>query len=233
MAALTSGKLTAASPPETSAQTHGLHRWLERSLAPACSRCVARPDCEAFREGGTCALAERAQADLVAQVMELPHVRPEDYRLAREFAKTAVALDIVDAYVGATSPFLPGAEAGFVELQPVMRDRARLSAQLRALAGDLGLSPAARARLRVSGRILHPLHQAVLDAEKERAAAVDAEFTTTDSDTPEARMAGLGRDSTDGAPDDAPEGPDASQAVLGARDDGLCAGDEDKEGGAD
>jgi hypothetical protein len=168
----------AVSPPETAALKHQTDRFLDRALAPACDRCVIKEACGEFREGGTCILAERQQAQIEEQVMALPQVLPQDMPLVREFAKVATAIGIVDRYVAHASPFLPGAESGYIEPQPVMALRLRLTAQLRALASDLGLSPIARTRL-ASSRDVEKLLTLLRDLDKpEDAETVDAEFET-------------------------------------------------------
>jgi len=133
--------------PETAALTHQGNRWMGRALAPACDRCADRTRCEAFTEGGTCRLAEEQQADLMACIMALPHIRPEHEPLARAYCRDAVFIEIVSRYLGATSPFLPGADNGYLEAQPVIIEYGRAVGRMAKTADALGLTPAARARL--------------------------------------------------------------------------------------
>jgi len=220
--------------PGQAALTHQGYRWWQgamanAALAPACDRCIAKDTCDQFTPGGTCAPAEEEQAALVAEVMALDHVRPQDHRLVREWAKVAVALDIVDAYIGRTSPFLPGADAGFLECQPVLQWRAQLSAALSRLAGELGLSPAARSRLATSkDRPLHPLERVILEADRqdqlERAGAVDAEW----EDEPDDQDADTDPDEGDGDADQTP--PQGDTGDGGGED--PQGGTEDAPGGA-
>lgn len=134
--------------PETQRLTHQAHRWLGRALAPSCDHCADREHCEAFEAGGTCRLAEQEQADLYAAVMSLPHVRPEQAPLVRAYCRDAVFVEIVARYLGATSPFLPGAEkAAYVEGQPVLKNYSAAVARMLKTAEALGLTPAARNRL--------------------------------------------------------------------------------------
>ena len=183
--ATVTGNLTV--PPGEAALTHQSHRFLAHALAPACSRCVVNGPCERFTEGGTCSLAEEAQAEVLAGVLALPHVQDEDLPLCREYAKTVVGLAIVDRYLAATSPFLPGAESGYLESQPVLKTRQGLSSALVRLAGELGLSPASRHRLRSDpdngaagelGRVLAEVRRAEA---KEKAATLDADFTAEEA----------------------------------------------------
>lgn len=133
--------------PETAALSHQGNRWMGRALAPACDRCADRTRCEAFTEGGTCRLAEEQQADLMACIMALPHIRPEHEPLARAYCRDAVFVEIVVRYLGAVSPFLPGSDTGYLEGQPVLTEYHRAVGRMQKAADALGLTPAARVRL--------------------------------------------------------------------------------------
>jgi len=178
------------SPPETAALKHQTFRWLHRGLAPSCSKCALRDSCPEFREekGASCVLAEREHAAIVAEVMALPWAQEGDRHLALSFAKVTVGLNIIDAYLSVESPFLPGAPA-YIEPQPILATRANLLSSQVKLAAQLGLSPAARARLQAdpdrgpASGILRAF--AELEAEdreaRERAQALDAEFVAEDT----------------------------------------------------
>lgn len=136
-------------PDPRAATVHGAHTFLTRSICPPCRLCVARGDCEGFRPGdATCQLAEAYQADTAAAIMDLPQIQVEDRPLVLEFSKVATALSIIDRYIAHASPLLPGTDDGVLEAQPVMKTRASLSNQLVKLADVLGLSPAARMKLK-------------------------------------------------------------------------------------
>ena len=172
------------------AVTHGATRFLSRAIAPPCSKCLAKGECDRYQDGQTCVVAEEYQAEVTAQIMALPHLQPEDRPLASEYAKQATALAIIDHYLAHAGPFLPGAEAGLVEAQPVLKLRTTISMVLVRLASELGLSPAARARLKTGGPGHSPgseLARAIAEltaqeAERRRAGALDAGFEeVTDS----------------------------------------------------
>jgi len=175
------------SPPETAACKHQLYRFLDRGLWPVCARCAAREDCPDKTEGGVCGPAQAAQESIFRQVMELPHVRPEDAGLVAEYAKLTVACEIVDLHV-ARAGLVLSSEGEPVAAQPILGERLRLSAALRALAGDLGLSPAARSRLRQDpdrgpGAEMARLVRAAREAEEaERREVVDGDFSAEEDD---------------------------------------------------
>ena len=134
--------------PETAALTHQGRRWLGRALAPSCDHCADRGNCEAYTAGGTCSLAEQEQAELHAAVTALPHIRPEQEPLVRAYVRDAVFCEIIVRYLGATSPFLPGADkAAYIEGQPVLPYYNAAVARMLKAADALGLTPAARNRL--------------------------------------------------------------------------------------
>jgi len=133
--------------PETAALTHQGRRWMNRALAPSCNHCADRERCEAYAEGGTCRLAEEQQAELIERIMALPQIRPEHEALVRAYVRDAVLVEILARYIGATSPLLPGADRGYLELQPALNDYGKAVSRMQKLAAELGLTPAARARL--------------------------------------------------------------------------------------
>jgi hypothetical protein len=168
--------------PATAALTHQGRRWLGRALAPSCDHCADRNNCEAYTAGGTCALAEQEQADLYAAVTALPHIRPEQAPLVRAYCRDAVFVEIVARYLGATSPFLPGADAAaYIEGQPILKGYSAAVARMTKTADALGLTPAARSRLGLDaegrpqgiGRLLSAAWEPVENAEEGSAHADD------------------------------------------------------------
>jgi hypothetical protein len=136
--------------PEAARLSHQAERFLGRAIAPSCDHCLANETCEAFRPGGTCLLAEARQAEVLDAVMAEAQITPALEPLALEYAKTATAVQIIDTYLAHGSPFLPGAPA-YIEPQPVMTMRTKLSSRMQSLAAELGLTPAAKARLARDG----------------------------------------------------------------------------------
>jgi len=177
-------------PQDEAALTHQAHRWLSRGLAPSCGQCIAKNDCEQFREGGTCILAETAQAEVLAAVQAEVEVTPAALPVAREYAKAAIGLQVIDTYLAHGSPFLPGAPQ-YLEPQPVVKWRSTLSSRLQSLAAELGLTPAARARLKTdpdrgpAGALAALLVEVRKAEEKERAATVEADFTAEEVASPD------------------------------------------------
>jgi len=171
------------SPPEKLAATkHGLGRFLSSAIAPPCRVCIARTTCDRFRDGdATCIVAEEYQAQVIADLMVLPQIQAEDEPIVREYSKWATALLILDKYIANASPLLPGSDQGFVDVQPALKERVKISSHLLKCADALGLSPAARAKLKVSDRKdnLPAIYAAALAAASEarNAGAVDADFT--------------------------------------------------------
>lgn len=167
--------------------THGLKRWLTRTTAPPCRFCVAKDDCEAFsadREA-TCRLAETYQAAIIDEVLALPQVDPaQDRGIVLEYAKTMTALAIVDSYLSHVGMFRDS--KGAHDVQPVYRERTRLSQSLLRLAAELGLTPASRARLGVGkDGTLDKLASALETMNARQAAAttagaIDAEYSAND-----------------------------------------------------
>jgi len=162
-------------------------------------------------------------AQVERDLRALPGILPQDAGLCAEYARLLVLRDVIDLHTAnAAGVFLPGADKGYIEAQPIMDLLLRLSARLQALANDLGLSPAARSRLRTDpdrgpgARIADVFRQLEDEdrAEREKAQALDAEFTTADQDGPQGAQA-------DGAGVDAPEdAEDAHAPAMAAGEDG-------------
>jgi len=185
---------------------HGANRWMKKSLAPACRFCIARDKCAAYQDGGSCTLAENYQEDLLAAVQAEVTLTPASTPIALEYAKVCVALQIIDTYLGgdAGNMFMPGYPS-YIELQPVFRERLRLSARMQDLARELGLTPSARARLKAQERENAGDILAAALAEVKRSEPVrEGEFEPV---TPEAGEVGIdGRDAGDGTGDGTGDG---------------------------
>ena len=175
-------------PPEEASLTHQGRRFLNRALAPSCRMCIVRDECEAYVDGGTCRLAEEAQAEIQESIMALPHIDPvQDLELVRQYAKLSVFVAIVDRYLSAQSPFLPGADgSGFVQAQPILRERMAAIGTLARLASELGLTPLARKRLQAdtergpAAAIAQVFAEAAKLEKASREKALEGEFEAAD-----------------------------------------------------
>ena len=146
-ARMLAGLRTGRGAPELARLSHQGRRWMERSLAPSCDACIARATCDAFEAGATCAIAEAHQEALLEAVRAEVETTPAIEPLVREYCKLVVGLGIIDTYIAHGSPFLRGAPA-YLEEQPVFGLRLRMSGRMEALADKLGISPAAKFRMR-------------------------------------------------------------------------------------
>ena len=146
-ARMLAGLRTGRGAPELARLSHQGRRWMERSLAPSCDACIARATCDAFEAGATCAIAEAHQEALLEAVRPEVDTTPALEPLVREYCKLVVGIGIIDTYIAHGSPFLPGAPA-YLEEQPVFGLRLRMSGRMEALADKLGLTPAAKHRMR-------------------------------------------------------------------------------------
>jgi hypothetical protein len=121
------------------------------ALAQPCARCHFAGRCDRFEEGATCVVAREYQAELEAELMGLEHVREQDALVVHNLSVTATGLRIVDEYIAAVGPFRVD-EEGNVSLQTALTDwREKLSRSLVQMADALGLTPRARAQLKLGG----------------------------------------------------------------------------------
>ena len=148
--------------PQTAALSHQGYRFLAHSdtkglgLLPLCKHCVLKDKCPEYsaEEGAVCAPARAAQERLLGQLLSLEQIDPvQDLPLVLEYVKSAIFLQIVDKYVTEAGIFLPGAEEGYLEWQPVLKTRWTCANSMAKISDKLGLNPVARARLKLEGRL--------------------------------------------------------------------------------
>jgi hypothetical protein len=119
--------------------------------AMLCDRCCLRDKCEAFREGGECAIErgyiERRGAQLQAALLEAG----EDAELQEPLIAAALIAEVrlarAQRFLSVAGEFLPGAQDGFLEFQPAAKQLPALIRSAQQSLDCLNLSPQARARL--------------------------------------------------------------------------------------
>ena len=167
--------------PGQAALTHQAVRWQKSGLFPLCRKCILRKKCEVYDEEDedkTCPLAQEAYDHLIESIRALPQIQPEDLPLVVEYARQSIFVQIIDTWIGEAGPFLPGAEEGFLEPQPVLTGlRYTAAGHIARLSDRLGLNPAARAKLKASGKLaeLNPMTAAIIaiDVEDQKEAETD------------------------------------------------------------
>ena len=172
-------------PQPWGAQTHGLFTWTTRGVGPICNKCPVKDECPAYADGARCRIAAEKLQALVEATMKEPHIQQSDMPTVVEYARAVVGLDIAALHLDAAGPFLPGADKGFLDVQPAQQWRLKLAALELKLAAELGLTPMARHRLKSSidskgaGATLAAAlgELAQQEAEARKAGAVDADFT--------------------------------------------------------
>ena len=200
-ARMLAGLRTGNGRPELARLSHQTRRWLERSMSPCCDRCVGRATCDLYQAGGTCVIAEQYQADLLAALECEVEITPALRPVATEYARIATALAIAQVFLAQAGPFLPGAENGYIEGQPILQRRDGWSSRLQSLANDLGLTPAAKHRMRANEKTTAGDILAAALAEAKRGEPVrEGEFEPI----PEGQE--VGADGTDAEPGDAGTG---------------------------
>lgn len=170
--------------PDLAGLTHQGDRWMKHAMAPACDRCMARGDCGQYQQGGTCVLAEAYQADVMAALEAEVDVTPALRPLAEQYAHLATAVKIVDLWIARSSPFLPGAEGGYLEGQPIMAQRDKWVSRMQALANDLGLTPAAKHRMKAEKQqdAGANLAKALVELQREQPPVLEGDFEVSSSD---------------------------------------------------
>ena len=151
----------------------------------ACDRCPLRERCDRHDAGARCALEAEYVETRTRQIVELPFIdglldSPAVSVLVWMECRIARAM----AYLGTAGDLLPGAEAGYLESQPLDRQLSTLvNSYWRALE-KLGLTPMERRKLASEGEDgpAAQLAAAIRELSRQERSAeedvTDAEFTT-------------------------------------------------------
>jgi len=147
-------------PPGDAHLTHGFaRRWAVMS----CNACCLRNECASFVAGGRCAeeetYMEQRRSDLLASGRLDPVLDGPALAL---LLWSEVRLHRAARYLAKAGELLPGAEAGYLEIQPLSKSLLSLLNAWRLLAAELGLTPMQRAKLMATERVTHPLAAAIL-----------------------------------------------------------------------
>jgi len=170
---------------EIANQRHGAYTWLN-GRAPACRTCVfhrAKP-CPDYRDDleARCKPVEDLYDTTVQHILSQPQIEPTiDLPLAAEYARWFVTGALCDRWLQEVGLFR--SVKGRLDSQPVMKLRATVTAKLLQIADALGLTPAARVRMRQAAEDAPGLAaaRAVLQLEAERRQTVEAESTTEET----------------------------------------------------
>jgi hypothetical protein len=156
-----------------------------------CDKCPLRTRCEECEAGGECAIERQYVADRRAQLAALEFIDPIiDGPALSVLVWQEVRITRAARYMAASGELLPGAEAGYLEAQPLDRNLSTLvNSWWRGLAA-LGLTPPERRRLSTTGNAgpAAQIAAAIRQIAGERAPdpePVDAEFTATDEEAVE------------------------------------------------
>jgi len=129
--------------------THGIYRMLETGLMPGCDLCRVSHLCEEASEGGLCVQAARATEEVISRVKSADHITDLAHDQVREYAKQIVFLEVLDKHLQVDGLFRDGGQDG---LRPsaLVDLRMRVSTSALNYAKELGLTPAAQSRLRLT-----------------------------------------------------------------------------------
>lgn len=129
---------------------HGAYFWISNMRGPACRRCILSDECEEYAADGRCQQIEELYTTTLRQVMALPQVEPIDAPLAAEFARWTCVAVLIDQWTDAVGMFKLAKDERRLDYQPVLTLRGTATSKLLQLSEALGLSPAARQRLKTN-----------------------------------------------------------------------------------
>ena len=151
---------------------HGIYRMMESGFVPGCDLCRVAHLCEEAAEGGLCVQAERATAEVMTRLMSAEHIDELARDQAREYAKLVVFLEVIDRTLQVDGLFRGDEQdeahdrdghatkeeegprvrilsKGGLRPTALVDLRMRISAACLTYAEKMGLTPAARRRLRI------------------------------------------------------------------------------------
>ncbi len=124
---------------------HGGYRYLLGGLLPTCTSCILKDVCPMFDpQARRCGMFEPIQAERMAGILALPHIRAEDVPLVTSYVRNTVFLEIIDFFISRVGPFT---KAPDLEVQPVLKTRWTVDNTASRQGEALGLSPASRKAL--------------------------------------------------------------------------------------
>lgn len=150
----------------TFAVKHSGYSFLTSGIIP-CDKCLIKSECGQYEEDGSCEIIKNYQVKKIKEIMDLPYTRPEDITLAQMLARELAFQTVIAKYIAKSGLFR--ARKGLVlELQPVLKSYWTSVNAATRMCDQLGLSPIARAKLRVKegGLDLAELMQQVEETEE-------------------------------------------------------------------
>ena len=135
---------------------HGGYRFLIAGHWPVCRRCVLADDCPDYKISprNICGFFSKRQEALFLSIASLEWIREEHLRLVERYSRNETFLDIVDLFVTRLGAIWAKSRNRYalqnqIVMQSVLtrRDRVEQSADRQAEA--LGLTPAARVKMRL------------------------------------------------------------------------------------
>ena len=178
--------------PELAAIKHGF--YARPGVLLSCDRCVLREACPRREPGGLCPIERDYVEDRRANLERLEFLDTEglDAPAITLLIWQEVRLFRAARYLGHAGELLPGAQAGYLEFQPLNKDLGKLISSWQKSLKDLGITPLERRKLEASGeagpgaeiaKAFAELARREAEEKAEReAATVDGQFEEEGSD---------------------------------------------------
>lgn len=125
---------------------HGGYSYLRTGNTPPCKSCLIGKAGECAKydpEATKCELALEAQDAMIAKIVRLEWIRPEDMPLVEAYVKNWIFLFILDKWLSISGPFRQDAVEG-LSMKGVLKQRWVCENAMSRLADQLGLSPRSR-----------------------------------------------------------------------------------------
>jgi len=141
---------------------HGGYYFLQTGSIP-CDQCILKDTCPAYEAGAQCKPILEYQERVISEIMSLPHVQPEDAHAVNLLARELAFQAIVHKWLGQVGP-VRQTDKG-LDVQPVMKTLWTSINTAARLMDALGLTPASRAKLKLTGKAAESLALGMATAE--------------------------------------------------------------------
>ncbi len=170
--------------PETAGLQHGVQG--RAGLLYPCDKCVCA-DCPEKLAGARCKIEAQYIAARRQELHQVPHITPADWPAVDLLIWQEVRIDRARRFLAQAGEFLPGADKGYVEWQPVAQGLPALMNSYNRMLQALGLTPGERKKLEEKGdagagaSIAAALRE--IAAQERTRGAIEGDFEAQDDET--------------------------------------------------
>ena len=142
---------------------HSVYSFAKTGLVP-CDGCLWKDECEHYAEGESCKVLAEFQSAKMQELMDLPHIKPEDAPMVEMAVREMAIQALIMRYTSKVGIFHETKDGG-KGMQPVMSQYWCSVNALGRILSKLGLDPVSRKQLNIGTGEAFNLAQAIVEAE--------------------------------------------------------------------